>query len=96
MVLHAWAQGDALDSVAGSGRWTRWQWALDSVAVGAPADEISIMPTRRADSAGASSMIESDSISVVSDAARGDKTVHEEDHSSTMPRSCLLWRSWHG
>ena len=67
MVLHAWAQGDALDSVAGSGRWTRWQWALDSVAVGAPADEISIMPTRRADSAGASSMIESDSISVVSD-----------------------------
>ena len=51
MVLHAWAQGDA----------------LDSVAVGAPADEINIVPTRRADSAGASSMIESDSISVVSD-----------------------------
>ena len=74
MVLHAWAQGDALDSVAGSGRWTRWQWALDSVAVGAPADEFSIVPTRRADSAGASSMIESDSITVVSVAARGDKT----------------------
>jgi hypothetical protein len=55
-------------------RWTRWQWALGSVAVGAPADEINIVPTRRTDSAGASSMIESDSISVVSDAARGDKT----------------------
>jgi hypothetical protein len=50
--------------------------ALGSVAVGAPADGMSIVPTRRADRAGASSMlklIESDSISV-SDAARGDMT----------------------
>ena len=31
--------------------------ALGSVAVGAPADGINIVPTRRADSAGASSMI---------------------------------------
>ena len=37
------------------------------------ADEINIVPTRRANSAGASSMIESASISVC-DAARGDKT----------------------
>ena len=45
------------------------------MAVGAPADGMSIVPTRRADRAGASSMIliECDSISV-SDAARGDKT----------------------
>ena len=45
--------------------------ALDSVAVGALADGMSIVPTRRADRAGASSMklIESDSISV-SDARR--------------------------
>ena len=48
--------------------------ALGSVAVGAPADEMNIVPTRCADSAGASSIIESDSISV-SDAARGDKTI---------------------
>jgi hypothetical protein len=47
--------------------------ALGSVAVGAPADGINIVPTRCADSAGASSMIESVSISV-SDAARGDNT----------------------
>ena len=67
-----------------------------SVAACAPTDGTISPTTRCADSAGASSMIESDSISVVSDAARGDKTVHEEDHSSTMPRSCLLWRSWHG
>jgi hypothetical protein len=41
--------------------------------VGAPADEINIMLTQRADSTGASSMIESDSISVVNNAARGEK-----------------------
>ena len=38
-------------------RWARWQWALGSVAVGATADEMNIVPTCRADSAGASSMI---------------------------------------
>ncbi len=53
--------------------------------MGAPADEISIMPTRRADSTGASSMIESDSISVVSDAARGDK---RSARGGIMPRRC--------
>jgi hypothetical protein len=49
--------------------------ALGSVAVGALADGMKIVPTRHADRAGASSMklIESDSISV-SDTARGDKT----------------------
>ena len=49
--------------------------ALGSVAVGALADGMRIVPTRRADRAGASSMIliESDSISVI-DAARGEKT----------------------
>ena len=49
--------------------------ALGSVAVDAPADGMRIVPPRRADRAGASSMIliESDSISVI-DAARGDKT----------------------
>jgi hypothetical protein len=83
VVLHAWVSATRVGEcrvsatrvgpggragLGGSGRWTRWQWV-------APADEISIVPTRRADSAGAaSSMIESNSISVVSDAARGDKT----------------------
>ena len=70
--------------------------ALGSVAVGAPADWMSIVPTRRADRAGASSMIliESDSISV-SDAARGDMTqVQEEDHALTRPRWCSLWLPW--
>jgi len=49
--------------------------ALGLLAVDAPADGMRIVPTRRADRAGASSMIliESDSISV-SDAARGEKT----------------------
>jgi len=59
--------------------------------VGALADGMSIVPTRRADRAGASSMklIESDSISV-SDAARGDMTqVQEEDHALTRPRWCF-------
>ena len=73
--------------------------ALGSVAVDALADGMSIVPTRRADRAGASSMklIESDSISV-SDAARGDKTsagkVQEEDHVPTRPRWCSLWLPW--
>ena len=77
MVLHAWAQGDA----------------LDSVAVGAPADEINIVPTRRADRAGASSMIliESDSISV-SDAARGEKT--RAGGGSCPDEAAMVLRSW--
>ena len=52
------------------------------------ADEINIVPTRRANSAGASSMIESASISVC-DAARGDKT---SAGAPTRPRWCLLWQ----
>ena len=71
MVLHAWVSAGR-----GSSRWRRGDehaHALGSVATGAPADGMSIVPTRRADSAGVSSMILSDSISV-SDATRGDKT----------------------
>jgi hypothetical protein len=41
----------------GGRRGDEYAHALGSVAVGAPANEINIMPTRRADSAGASSMI---------------------------------------
>ena len=52
----------------------RWRYTAGECRQGyTPADGMSIAPTRHADSAGASSMIESDSISV-SDAARGDKT----------------------
>jgi hypothetical protein len=53
---------------------------------------MNIVPTPRADSA--SSMIRSDSISTVSDAARGDKTRQEEYHAPTGPRWYWLWRSW--
>ena len=52
----------------------RWRYTAGESRQGyTPADGMSIAPTRHTDSAGASSMIESDSISVVSDGARGDK-----------------------
>ena len=51
----------------------RWRYTAGECRQGYTADGMSIAPTRHADSAGASSMFESDSISVVSDAARGDK-----------------------
>ena len=71
-MLHAWVRAGREYTVRGR-RGDEHAQALGSAAVGAPADEINIVPTRRADSAGASSMIQSDSISV-SDVARADKT----------------------
>ena len=65
--------------------------ALGSVAVGARADGMSIAPPRRADRAGASSMIliESDSISV-SDAASGKyrRRINHRDRDVDVAPAC--------
>jgi hypothetical protein len=70
VVLHAWVSAGR--GTPSGRRGDEHVHALGSVEVGA-ADGMNIVPTRRAESAGASSMILSDSISV-SDATRGDKT----------------------
>ena len=62
MVLHAWVSAGR--GTPSGRRGDEHAHALGSVAVGAPADGMNIVPTRRADNAGASSMIRSDSISI--------------------------------
>ena len=83
MVLHAWVSAGR--GTPSGRRGDEHAHALGSVEAGAPADGMNIVPTRRADSAGASSMIRSDSISV-SDATRVDKTRQEEYHAVVISR----------
>ena len=57
MVLHACMSAGREYTQGGKRGEKHARAPLGSVAVGAPADGINIVPTRRADSAGASSMI---------------------------------------
>ena len=73
----------------------RWRYTAGECRQGyTPADGMSIAPTRHADSAGPSTMIEPDSTPSATP-PEAIRQVQEEDHAPTRPRRCLLWRPWH-